>query len=184
MDWAMPVFAPQSQSFIALWSVFISGPADGERLSWRGWLVSGFDLHVIWHGDAHCLSQPSWAERVAMHRTDSCAPKEPHSCCGCTLAPPGEYDWIIRVSCPKQLNRSRCRLVVYFCGPNGLCIRRGCTLTPPAEWHWTFCCTKLKGNKAVAYVGIHVRQRVDLHATAPIILSAADALECHIKFFL
>jgi len=38
VEWTIPAFTSQPQSFTALWLVLISRPAEGRRLSWPGWL--------------------------------------------------------------------------------------------------------------------------------------------------
>ena len=38
----MPAFTPQRQSITALWPVLISGPAEGRRLSWPGYVPRCF----------------------------------------------------------------------------------------------------------------------------------------------
>jgi len=56
MEWAMSVFTSQPQSFVALWPVLISRPAEDRMLSWPGMKLSWnglTDRHEIWYGDAY-----------------------------------------------------------------------------------------------------------------------------------
>ena len=40
VEWAIPAFTSQPQTFTALWSLLFSHLAEGRKLSWPGWLVT------------------------------------------------------------------------------------------------------------------------------------------------
>jgi len=48
VEWTVPAFTPQPQSITALWLVLISRPAEGRRLSWRGWLGEILKWFIRW----------------------------------------------------------------------------------------------------------------------------------------
>jgi len=64
-EWAIPAFAPQTQSVTALWLVLISRPAEGRRLSWPG----RFGEIVMWVVCPKTVTHPSAIAATAGNRT-------------------------------------------------------------------------------------------------------------------
>jgi len=134
------------------------------------------------HTDPLNLNGPN--EMLLLCRTDSCAPEDGRISCGCTLAPPGEYDWTISVrpalvSCPKQPNWSRCRLQAWLMRAQGINI-----LVVWVHWRHLVNTVEPLAEPAKRQRSVPVRLRIHIHMQQRLSLplSAGDSLERHNRF--